>query len=64
MTNQTNKILNKKKEINDNKLFDNVKIISEFTKNNIEKSYKIDSARGTEAYFSSRYGWTLRKSIE
>ena len=36
MTNQTNKILNKKKEINDNKLFDNVKIISEFTKNNID----------------------------
>ncbi len=38
-------------------------ITSEFTKKDIEKSYNLDNLRGTEAYYSNRYGWTLRKSI-
>ena len=46
---------------NDNSIVDNAKILSEFTRKNIEKSYKLDVVKGTEAYFSNRYGWTLRR---
>ncbi len=38
------------------------KIISEVTKKDIEKSYNVDSINGTEAHYSNRYGWTLRRS--
>ena len=40
------------------------KIETNITRQNIEKSYNIDSANGTEAYYSNRYGWTLRKIIK
>ena len=49
---------------NDDSLFDGVKILSEFTRKDIEKSYNIDSIKDTEAYFSNRYGWTLRRAID
>ena len=39
-------------------------ITNEFTKKDIEKSYDLDNLKGTEAYYSNRYGWTLRKSID
>ena len=59
------KINSKEKKTNDdNYLEESVKILSEFTKSDIEKSYKLDIIKGTEAYFSNRYGWTLRKSID
>jgi hypothetical protein len=48
---------------NDNSIVDSVKILSEFTKKDIEKSYNLNTIKGTEAYFSNRYGWTLRKTI-
>ena len=44
-------------------MVDSVKILSEFTRKDIEKSYNLNTIRGTEAYFSNRYGWTLRKTI-
>lgn len=47
---------------NDNSEIDSVKILSEFTKKDIEKSYNLDKVNGTEAYFSNRYGWTLRRT--
>jgi hypothetical protein len=47
----------------DKLIVDSVKILSEFTRKDIEKSYNLDTVKGTEAYFSNRYGWTLRKSI-
>ena len=40
------------------------KIDTDVTRKDIEKSYNIDSNLGTEAYFSDRYGWTLRKKIK
>jgi len=40
------------------------KVISEFSRKDIEDSYKIKSVDGTEAYYSNRYGWTLRKVTE
>ena len=49
---------------NDNSMVDSVKVLSEFTRKDIEKSYNLDTVKGTEAYFSNRYGWTLRRSID
>ena len=39
-------------------------ILTNTTRKEIEKSYDIDIGQGTEAYFSDRYGWTLRKPIK
>ena len=44
--------------------YNNTLITNEFTKQDIEKSYDLDNLKGTEAYYSNRYGWTLRKSID
>ena len=49
---------------NNETMVDSVKILSDITKKDIEKSYNLDTIRGTEAYYSSRYGWTLRRSID
>ena len=43
---------------------DSVRILSDITRRDIEKSYNLDTIRGTEAYYSGRYGWTLRRSID
>ena len=37
------------------------KILSEVTKRDIEKSYKLETL-DTEVHYSNRYGWTLRKT--
>tara|TARA_B100000029_G_scaffold509929_1_gene600204 strand:- start:393 stop:566 length:174 start_codon:yes stop_codon:yes gene_type:complete len=39
-------------------------VLTNTTRKEIEKSYGIDIGQGTEAYFSDRYGWTLRKTIK
>ena len=49
---------------NDESMVDSVKILSDMTRRDIEKSYNLDTIRGTEAYYSGRYGWTLRRSID
>lgn len=54
----------KTKKKNRSKEFNNTAITNEFTKKDIEKSYNLDNLKGTEAYYSNRYGWTLRKSID
>ena len=43
---------------------DSGEILSEHAKKDIEKSYNIENVKGTEAYYSNRYGWTLRKSLD
>jgi len=43
--------------------FNSVKVVNETVRKDIEKSFNIDSASKTEAYYSERYGWTLRKVI-
>ena len=42
----------------------NVEIASEFTKKDIERSFNIEAVKGTEAYYSNRYGWCLRKLLD
>ena len=65
MTIKNNQTIIKDNNINNNdNIVDNVKILSEFTRKDIEKSYKLDTIIGTEAYFSNRYGWILRKTLD
>ena len=47
-----------------NSLIGSVKILSDITRRDIERTYNIDNARGTEAYYSNRYGWTLRRTFD
>ena len=56
--------ISKELEEKTDSLVDSVRILSEFTRRDIEKSYSINETQGTEAYYSNRYGWTLRKTIE
>ena len=61
-SNQTNIIEN---QVNSkDSMVDSVRILSDITRRDIEKSYNLDTIRGTEAYYSSRYGWTLRRTID
>jgi len=65
MTKSTNKMINKENQLNNDKSsVDSVNVLSEFTRKDIEKSYSLDVIKGTQAYFSNRYGWTLRKTID
>ena len=65
MTTSPNHINFRENNLNKNEtMVDSVKILSDITRRDIEKSYNLNTIRYTEAYFSSRYGWTLRKSID
>ena len=65
MTTSSNQMnITDNKSNNDNSMVDSVKVLSEFTRKDIEKSYNLDTIKGTEAYFSNRYGWTLRRTID
>jgi len=37
-------------------------IKNKIIKNTVESKFELDLIDGTEAYYSERYGWTLRKS--
>ena len=50
--------------INKGALVNTVKILSDITRKDIEKSYNISDTQGTRAYYSNRYGWTLRRDTE
>ena len=41
-----------------------VRMLSDITRKDIEKSYNILDTKGTRAYYSNRYGWTLRRDTE
>jgi|TARA_B110000438_G_scaffold294398_1_gene335758 hypothetical protein len=56
--------INKISPQTDEKMLDSVTILSDITRKDIEKSYSLDSIKGTEAYYSNRYGWTLRRIID
>ena len=45
-------------------LTNTVRILSDITRKDIEKSYNISDTQGTRAYYSNRYGWTLRRATE
>ena len=65
MTTSLNQLKKNKNRVNNTEnMVESVKILSEFTRKDIEKSYNLDTVKGTEAYFSNRYGWTLRRTID
>ena len=65
MTIKANRKKLSKNDLNINEtMVDSVKILSDTARRDIEKSYNLDTIRDTEAYYSGRYGWTLRKSID
>ena len=41
-----------------------IRMLSDITRKDIEKSYNISDTLGTRAYYSNRYGWTLRRDTE
>ena len=45
-------------------LVNTVRILSDITRKDIEKSYNISDTQGTRAYYSNRYGWTLKRDTE
>ena len=45
-------------------LVNTVRMLSDITRKDIEKSYNILEAQGTRAHYSNRYGWTLKKNTE
>ena len=49
---------------NEHSLVNTVRILSDITRKDIEKSYNIKETQGTRAYYSNRYGWTLRRDTE
>ena len=52
------------KSSNNDSLANSIRILSDMTRRDIEKSYNINETQSTEAYYSNRYGWTLRKTID
>ena len=62
MTKKTKSTSSKNMSLNTS-MEDNSKIISDIAKKDIEKSFNLESTIGTEAYYSNRYGWTLRKTL-
>ena len=56
--------INKKIRVNNeskNTLINSIKILSDVTRRDIEKSYYIENTHDTKAYYSNRNGWTLRR---
>ena len=51
----------KKQGKNPPSIVENSRILTEVTKRDIEKSYKLETL-DTEVHYSNRYGWTLRKT--
>ena len=49
---------------NEGSLVNTVRMLSDITRKDIEKSYNITDTQGTRAYYSNRYGWTLRRDTE
>ncbi len=46
-----------------NKKIDKTSVQKSVAKNSLESNYEIEQIEGAEAYYSERYGWTLRKSM-
>ena len=47
----------------ENLSFDSIKVLSDLTQKDIERSYNIENVKNTEANYSNRYGWFLRRVI-
>ena len=61
--NINNKYRKKNKYLNEENSCDNTIFSTNSARKDIEKLINIQDIHGTEAYYSNRYGWTLRKII-
>ena len=50
--------------IKEGSLVNTVRMLSDITRKDIEKSYNISDTQGNRAYYSNSYGWTLRRDTE
>ena len=50
--------------LNKESLVNTVRVLSDITRKDIEKSYNILETQGTRAYYSNRYSWTLKRDTE
>ncbi len=55
---------NHKKMLKNKDKTSKISIEKEISKYSIESNFDIDLLESTEAYYSERYGWTLRKQIK
>ena len=53
--------MDKKDSLDSKERIEEVLIQKKISKNTIENKYDLDLVEGTEAVYSERYGWTLRK---
>jgi len=54
--------INKETFVKKEKTIENSSNIKNKIKNSIEDNFKLDLLDGTEAYYSERYGWSLRRT--
>ena len=40
-----------------------IKILSDIARKDDEKLYDLENIKGTQAYYSNRYGWSLRRNL-
>ena len=64
MTIPANRQMRLNKSSNKDSLVKSIRILSDITRRDIEKSYNINGTQGTETYYSNRYGWTLRRTFD
>ena len=57
-----NTTINKKTFAKKEESIEHSSIINDLKKNSIETNFELNLLDGTEAYYSERYGWTLRKT--
>ena len=56
MNSKINKDFKKEETIESNSIIKNIR------ENSIENNFDLNLVEGTEAYYSERYGWTLRRT--
>jgi len=54
--------INKESSVKEEENSGNNSIIRNISKNSIENNFELNLVEGTEAYYSERYGWTLRRT--
>jgi len=54
--------INKETFVKKEKTIENGSNIKNKIKNSIEDNFELDLLDGTEAYYSERYGWSLRRT--
>ncbi|SVB24294.1 uncharacterized protein METZ01_LOCUS177148 [marine metagenome] len=54
--------INRESLVKKEKNIENNSIIRNISRNSNENNFELNLVEGTEAYYSERYGWTLRRT--